>query len=140
MASNVPVKCEGRVVGRLSGRGKLSGSVTLAGGLVFVRLDDEDREEFWAEVALDLGELLRAVEAERAEREATRTIAACSWCHAANDVTEAVQNGQPVFCGECGHRADVCRRECDCEHCRNPKPPVGPTMDDVEAALRELEG
>ncbi len=35
MASNVPVKCEGRVVGTLSGRGKLSGSVTLAGGLVF---------------------------------------------------------------------------------------------------------
>src|SRR5262245_52598362 len=117
MASNEPVKCEGRVVGTLSGRGRLCGSVVRHGATVFVRLDDENRREFWAEFALDLNSLVRVAEADRAEREATRTVRACSWCHRPNDVTEAVQHGQRVFCVGCGHRADVCRLECDCELC-----------------------
>lgn len=118
MANNVPVKCEGKVVGKLSGRGRLVGSVTLAGSLVFVRLDDEDRPDFWAEFALDLNELVRAAEADRAERQATRVVAGCSWCDLANDVGEAVRDGVAVYCRGCGHRADVCRMACDCEACR----------------------
>ena len=36
----------------------------------------------------------------------------CSWCNELNDVT-----APPVFCRSCGHRADVARMFCNCEHC-----------------------
>lgn len=52
-----------------------------------------------------------------------RLIASCSWCGVENDVTLARQL-LPVFCRECGHRADVPRVSCDCDECllnrRNP--------------------
>lgn len=38
----------------------------------------------------------------------------CSWCHEMNDVTPP----PPVFCGNCGHRADRARLDCDCDACR----------------------
>jgi len=40
------------------------------------------------------------------------TTQTCSWCHATNTLT-----GSPVYCGECGHRADVPRFDCDCPRC-----------------------
>lgn len=41
----------------------------------------------------------------------------CSWCHAENEVTPGLVL-PPVFCNECGHRADLPRVACDCEKCQ----------------------
>jgi hypothetical protein len=41
-----------------------------------------------------------------------RVFATCSWCHASNRIDDV-----PVICRQCGHRADVCRLECDCPRC-----------------------
>jgi hypothetical protein len=37
----------------------------------------------------------------------------CSWCDELN-----VMTGQPVYCGNCGHRGDVARMQCDCQDCQ----------------------
>ena len=50
------------------------------------------------------------------------TYRSCSWCHATNQMT-----GGPVFCRDCGHRADVPRLDCDCPRCRQlAYPPTEP--------------
>jgi hypothetical protein len=36
----------------------------------------------------------------------------CSWCHRPNTIDTT-----PTYCPACGHRADVCRLECDCPRC-----------------------
>jgi hypothetical protein len=46
------------------------------------------------------------------------TAQSCSWCHAMNVIPAG---GGPVYCRGCGHRADVCRLDCDCPACRSPR-------------------
>ena len=57
MARNVPVQVhdEGPVVGRIDGRGDLVGTFRVSDdGSVYLRLDDESRPEFWAQIYIDL--------------------------------------------------------------------------------------
>ena len=63
----------------------------------------------------------------------------CSWCHTMNVVGSIVRGvviKSPTPCRECGHRADVCRLECDCAKCRTPPKPLSP--DDLAAAFERL--
>lgn len=48
-----------------------------------------------------------------------RTVMSCSWCHAANQLVR----GGPTYCSHCGHRADVCRLDCDCPVCAHVAAP-----------------
>lgn len=62
----------------------------------------------------------------------------CSWCHTMNDITAG-----PTLCRECGHRADLCRMECDCPVCcgRSGKPfdlPASVGGQALEAARKRL--
>lgn len=68
------------------------------------------------------------------------TCRSCSWCHAMNDITAAIATGQKVLCGECGHRADVCRLECDCPECTRAAPHVRVSEEDVADVLAKLRG
>jgi len=40
----------------------------------------------------------------------------CSWCHEDNEWT-----GRPLFCWNCGHRADLARMYCNCVVCREER-------------------
>lgn len=39
----------------------------------------------------------------------------CSWCHHVNELS--LREFDPVFCTNCGHRADLPRTECNCANC-----------------------
>jgi hypothetical protein len=41
----------------------------------------------------------------------------CAWCGEINDITIARNQGQPSYCSECGHRADVVQADCNCWKC-----------------------
>lgn len=67
------------------------------------------------------------------------TYQTCSWCHATNPV-----GGTPAYCRSCGHRADVCRSDCDCPACVTAGRPFdlpdaarGSAMDAARRRLRE---
>lgn len=59
--------------------------------------------------------------------------ATCPWCHEPNDITP----GTPSHCVTCQHRADVPRRACDCDACRQPTPREI-TQDDIDATREWL--
>lgn len=42
----------------------------------------------------------------------------CSWCYELNDVTKAREFKMAAYCRNCGHRADVARKDCDCRTCK----------------------
>jgi len=41
----------------------------------------------------------------------------CSWCDTPNDVGAEGSYQGPVYCQQCGHRADLPREKCDCRQC-----------------------
>jgi hypothetical protein len=45
----------------------------------------------------------------------------CSWCELLNDVGDALDQGKPIYCRVCQHRADVLREACDCRSCSESK-------------------
>lgn len=47
----------------------------------------------------------------------------CSWCHEPNDLNVS------TTCGTCGHRADLPRMACDCNHCQ---PSVAERMESAD--------
>jgi hypothetical protein len=61
----------------------------------------------------------------------------CSWCHTMNTLVPGVRN----LCRHCGHRADLCRLDCDCPQCAGlfSPPRVPLTPEDVDAMLNLLD-
>lgn len=59
----------------------------------------------------------------------------CSWCHTENTLVIGVRN----LCRHCGHRADLCRLDCDCFACVGifspAKEPI--TDEQLAEAIRE---
>lgn len=92
MSKNLPIQVndEGPVVARLSGRGDLHGTIrVLDQHTVQIRLDDEDRPEFWAEVTVSVSALLARLVELRANQ--TKCVACGECCTMPTD----------TYCGEC---------------------------------------
>jgi len=50
-----------------------------------------------------------------------RYFQSCSWCDELNEMRVAggdAGDPSPIFCSNCGHRADLARMQCDCSACR----------------------
>jgi Zn finger protein HypA/HybF involved in hydrogenase expression len=62
----------------------------------------------------------------------------CSWCQSKNDISAVEARQVPVYCSNCGHRADVSRMACDCHPCRSKRVTLTGPPDSIVA--REEDG
>jgi hypothetical protein len=67
----------------------------------------------------------------------------CSWCHGQvtmGPIVRGVAIVSPTLCPSCGHRADVCRSECNCLKClTGPQSLTDAEVDKMMEWLRKTE-
>lgn len=99
MARNVEIQVNdsGSPVARMDGRGDLVGTVVPTPTGFRLRLDDESRPEFWAEVGFDLNVLLRRLDEVRAQEAAQ---------HFCKNCGDGVHPGDD-YCGMCSPVCDI---------------------------------
>ena len=63
----------------------------------------------------------------------------CSWCNIMNAVGDDLEQGLPIYCVRCKHRADRLRRDCDCLRCADTEKAVQMWVRESQAQRRNLK-